>query len=164
MTYANSLLAPSIKFVDESTDNDLDSFNKRFRIVYYNDIEANDIEVRFIYPNFSQFTEFTCPSYTIANIAVFDSNNFVPIKRIYSFWHKARNVYSIYAEGFRLFAILLGLLKVFIVLIRPFLKISAASKKYYFWMIYTIWLLESNSMFGFLGTNFRGLLGLYLEA
>lgn len=33
-----------------------------------------------------------------------------------------------------------------------------------FWLIYPIWFLELNSLIGFLGINFRGVLGQYLEA
>lgn len=164
ISYPDSIESPTISLEDETTQHDISQNRKRFRIKYYANIEVSDIEVRFIYPNFGQFSSLNCPSFKISNLAVFEVNNYFPIKKIYSFWHTARDIYTIYAEGFKVFAFLIGFLKLFIILIRPLLKTTPTAKKMLFWMVYPIWLLEANSMIGFLGTNYRGVLGYYLEA
>ena len=122
INYPGSIESPTLELVDETTEHDLSENRKRFRIKYFSNIEVNDIEVRFIYPNFSQFSSLSCPSFKIANMAVFDVNNYFPVRRIFSFWHKARDIYTIYAEGFKVFAFLVGVLKLFIVLVRPLIK------------------------------------------
>lgn len=137
---------------------------KRFRIKYFSDLEVSNIDLRFIYPDFSRFTELSCPSFAIRDQAIFDINNYFGNKRIFSYWHRARDIHEIYAEAFRLFSILIGLIKFYVIVVRPFQKSEKAQKKMAFWLVYPIWFLELNSMIGFLGTNFRGVLGQYLEA
>ena len=79
ISYPNSIESPTLELVDETTEHDLSTDRKRFRIKYFSNIEVSDIEVRFIYPNFGQFSSLSCPSFKILNLAAFDSNNYFPV-------------------------------------------------------------------------------------
>lgn len=147
---------------DISSDFDARKLSKRFHITYHRDISQGPITLKFIYPQFRNSVE-TCPFFSIFNLKAFETNTYFPTTKIPSFWVKNEELINEqYIKGFRIMSLFIFLLKYFVILVVPFIQGKEKRKKL-FWITGNIWMLQGVSLLGLLGTNFRGLLGLFLD-